>query len=141
MDKQREIISVDEYKAMLKKNKYRNRRIVVNGIKFQSVAESEFYRLLYQLNVYHKRQVRFDLRVNDVLICYYYADFVVPVPGQPDVVIDIKGMETRDFKIKRKLMKAIYDIDVICLRKNELRSWALLLKNRQQSPEIRNVEM
>lgn len=127
----KEIISVDQYKAMLKNNKYRNRRIVVNGIQFQSVAESEFYKLLYQLNVNHRRQVRYDLRVNDTLICYYYADFVVPVPGQPDVVIDIKGVETRDFKIKRKLMKAIYNIDVICLRKNELKSWALLLKSKQ----------
>ena len=58
-----------------------------------------------------ERQVRFKLDINGVHICDYIADEVY-FQGERRVVCDVKGVETPEFKLKRKLMKAIFNIDV-----------------------------
>ncbi|HXG59179.1 MAG TPA: DUF1064 domain-containing protein [Thermoanaerobaculia bacterium] len=59
-----------------------------------------------------RRQVEFPLVVNRVLIARYVADFVYERDGR-EVVEDAKGVRTRDFVMKKKLMRAIYEIDVV----------------------------
>ena len=58
-----------------------------------------------------ERQVTFSLDINGHHICKYVADAVY-FEGQRRVVSDAKGMETDVFKLKRKLMKAILNIEV-----------------------------
>lgn len=65
-------------------------------------------------------QPSFRLKVNDVLICDYLADFEYLDDKGAQVVEDFKGIETRDFKLKRKLMKAIHGIDVRIVKKKDL---------------------
>ncbi len=64
-------------------------------------------------------QVNFRLEVNNVLICSYRADFVYHyVKSNRLVVEDIKPKSkndiaiTREFKIKQKLMGAIYGFEI-----------------------------
>jgi hypothetical protein len=59
-----------------------------------------------------ERQVRFRLEINGVHICDYIAD-EAHFEGERRVVIDVKGVETDVFKLKRKLMKALHNIDVV----------------------------
>ena len=54
---------------------------------------------------------RFSLDVNGVHICDYIADEVF-FEGEQRVVVDVKGVETAEFKLKAKLMLAIYGIEV-----------------------------
>lgn len=58
-----------------------------------------------------ERQKSFDLIVNGVKICRYVADFVYIERGQ-QIVSDAKGILTPEFKLKAKLMRAIYNITV-----------------------------
>lgn len=58
-----------------------------------------------------ERQVRFRLENNGVHICDYIADEVF-FEGQQRVVVDVKGVETPEFKLKRKLMLALLGIEV-----------------------------
>ena len=58
-----------------------------------------------------QEQVNYILVVNDVLICQYIADFVYTEDGKT-VVADAKGMSTREYILKKKLMKAIYGVDI-----------------------------
>lgn len=129
-------ITIEEFKKInALSSKYRAVKVNINGITFHSKAEAEFYKLLWNYKINHQRQVKYKLMVNNVLITTYYADFVFPeikINGR-ELVIDVKGVETREFKIKKKLMKAIYGIDVITIKHSELMSWAIAIKNNKVS--------
>ena len=68
-----------------------------------------------------ERQVKYDIVVNGDKICRYIADFrykMVDDDGSTkEVVEDAKGFETADFKIKKKLMKAVYQINLYLSKK------------------------
>lgn len=98
-----------------KPSKFRNVRCEYNGIKFQSKLEMNHYiRLLNDPNIKKiECQVRFDFVVNGVkLKTFYKADFRVTFINGVVSIIDSKGRETSDFKIKKQLMKACHNIDV-----------------------------
>ena len=63
-----------------------------------------------------ERQVNYDIIVNDQKICRYIADFVYILVhedgSEKKIVEDAKGIETTDFKLKKKLMKAVFDIEI-----------------------------
>lgn len=57
-------------------------------------------------------QVPFRLAVGDTLICTFVSDFVYVRNGER-IVEDVKGMRTAVYKIKRKLMLALHNIEVL----------------------------
>lgn len=100
-----------------KRQKYGAKRTTVGGRSFHSKGEAarglslalaekagEITDLQYQ--------VPFDLTVNGVLVCRYIPDFCYNRDGK-HVVEDWKGMRTTEYRIKAKLMKAIYGIDIL----------------------------
>lgn len=101
-----------------KRPKYGNRKTVVDGITFDSMAESRRYLLLKALQKGGhirklERQVKYLLAINGVKIADYVADFrYVDVKRQAEVVEDVKGVKTPVYRLKKKLMKAIYGIDI-----------------------------
>ncbi|MGA2091787.1 MAG: DUF1064 domain-containing protein [Sedimentisphaerales bacterium] len=60
-----------------------------------------------------ERKKRFPLVVEGVKICDYECDWVVTDKKGETAVIDAKGFKTPVYKIKKKLMKALYGIDII----------------------------
>tara|TARA_R100000808_G_scaffold1584_1_gene7063 strand:+ start:7174 stop:7548 length:375 start_codon:yes stop_codon:yes gene_type:complete len=114
------------YKRSTKKSKYGNRKVVVDNIKFDSKWESERYLYLKSLEKAGtvknlKLQVRFYLKVNGYKICAYVADFTYEIENingeWNSVVEDAKGVETPEFKLKKKLMKAIHNIEIYLSKK------------------------
>ena len=91
--------------------KYRNKITVVDGIRFHSKKEANRYCELRMLGIAFDRQVKYPLYVNKELICNYVADFVYK-DGDDVVVEDVKGVKTPEYKLKKKLMKAIYHIEI-----------------------------
>jgi hypothetical protein len=99
--------------------KYNAKRTEIDGISFDSMAEGEYYRHLKQqqkdgLIDSFKLQPKFILQegfTKDgkyIRPITYVADFDVwHLDGFQDV-IDVKGYETPDFKIKRKLFEKNY---------------------------------
>lgn len=59
-----------------------------------------------------QRQVRFKLVHNAIHLTDYIADAVFFENGKR-IVFDSKGFETPEFKLKKKLMKALLNIDVV----------------------------
>ena len=63
-----------------------------------------------------ERQVTYDIMVNEQRICKYIADFVYTLiheDGKKEKIVeDAKGVQTTDFVIKKKLMKAVFDIEI-----------------------------
>jgi hypothetical protein len=98
------------------RNKYRAVKTVVDGIKFDSKKEAARYQQLKLLErageiMELTLQPRFDLIVNGVKCGFYKADFQYLEVGKY-VVEDVKGMKTPVYNLKKKLVKAIYGIDI-----------------------------
>ena len=120
-------------------NKYRNRKVIQNGITYDSAKEARRHTELILLEKAGKiqnlqRQVKFVLipaqreYCNEIYTkgkkkgCFkpgkliekelsYIADFVYTENGK-GVVEDTKGFRTQEYKIKRKLMLYIHGIRI-----------------------------
>lgn len=124
-------LSPKQYREMMaaksrpSNSKFRNTWTEVDGINFQSKTEADYYgRLkLRKRGGYIKdfqRGVLFTLVVNKVIICTYRADFVIEHQDGSRSVIDVKGDATENvysFKIKKKLMKALFNIEIQIVKK------------------------
>jgi hypothetical protein len=106
--------------------KYGNKKTVVDGIKFDSKWESQRYLYLKSLEKANRvknleLQPKFIISVNGQKICTYIADFKYDREDKDGVwehvIEDAKGVETPEFKLKKKLMKAVHNIDIYLSKK------------------------
>lgn len=110
---------LDLTRYFVRRSKYNSRKVVVDGIVFHSIAESERYKELKLLEaageiVDLKTQFRFRCVVNGYKICDYYADFkYFDMRNKKFVVEDKKGYKTDEYKIKKKLVEAIFSIQIV----------------------------
>ena len=94
-------------------NKYRNKKIVIDGIKFDSIAEGRRYKELKILEKGNyitdlKLQPKFDnAKGEHVRAITYKADFSYIENGKI-IVEDVKGVITKEFAIKKKLFEYKY---------------------------------
>lgn len=99
-------------------NKYRNKKVIVDNIKFDSILEANRYQELkllqrtkqisnLRLQVPFLLQESFKKNGTTHRKIEYIADFVYEENGQT-VVEDTKGMKTEIFKIKQKLFEYKY---------------------------------
>jgi hypothetical protein len=126
-------MSVAEWRAANKKpkkSKYGNRKIVVDGIKFDSKREAKRWAALQTLDRFGtisqlERQVPYVLapavRLHDETrlkpAIRYVADFrYFDISAGCFVVEDVKGLETDVSRLKRHLMKSVHGIDVKIVR-------------------------
>lgn len=106
--------------------KYGNRKVIKNGEKFDSLRE---YQRWVELCILEqgsliselRRQVKFVLipsqKIDGKVVereCAYYADFVYKDNETGETVVeDSKGMRTKDYIIKRKLMLYVHGIRIM----------------------------
>lgn len=104
-------------------NKFHATRIEIGGEVFDSKKE---YRYFVELDLCRKakedkdrvvdikRQVRYDIVVNEIKIAFYKLDFLVKYADGRVRYIDIKGLKKGSayqvFRLKKKLVEAIYGI-------------------------------
>lgn len=94
--------------------KYNNTPQLYDGNRYDSKKEAEFAKQL-DLRVKAKdiksweRQVRIPLVVNGYTICYWKIDFKLTHNDDSIEWVEIKGFETYDYIIKRKLFEALKD--------------------------------
>ena len=100
-----------------KRGKYNNKGRYENEIFFDSGAEADRYLQLLEMQGkgwIDQLEVHpvFRLVVNGVYVCRYEADFKYRIkPGRMGSRVlyeDVKGMVTKDYAIKRQLMKALF---------------------------------
>jgi hypothetical protein len=102
----------------VKPNKYGAVKTTVYGITFESGHEANRYLILRDMLRAGeikdlRRQVDYRIDINGEHICIYRADFVYvdTITGQ-EVVEDAKGVRTPVYRLKRKLMRAVLDIEI-----------------------------
>lgn len=100
--------------------KFGNIHTEVDGIRFDSKKEAEYYgklKLRVKIGQLLKfdRQVAYPLIVNGEKIAEYRADFVLYHPDGTTTVVDVKSKATEGlavFRIKKALMWAIHRIKI-----------------------------
>lgn len=119
-----EEMSVDEYRALTKARKYGNKKVTVDNIEFDSLAEARRYeqlKLMEQAGAISdlRLQPRYELQrgftdnegVKHRAIVYV-ADFFYGERISPGVwrwiVEDVKGTITKEYAIKKKLFLFMY---------------------------------
>jgi len=116
-------------------NKYNAKKTVVDGITFDSKKEAKRYQELkllerageidnlelqpvYQLTVASMNSDQFST-VGKYIADFRYSkmDYGIKYPGLDRCIIkvveDVKGVKTPLYRLKKKLMKAIYGIDIL----------------------------
>lgn len=95
--------------------KYKNTKTIVDGIQFDSKLEARAYvylrdnpnYLIYELQPKFELQEKFAYRGKTIRAINYIADFLI---AYRDVfyVVDAKGVETPEFKLKMKMLHYKY---------------------------------
>lgn len=109
------------FRCSCENKKYKNKPVIVNGVKFDGMREAYFCNQLSFLQ--HKKIIndlefhpKWKIEHNKTKICDYSADAKFYF-DKLLYVIDVKGKETQVFRLKKKLMKAFYpDIDIILIK-------------------------
>lgn len=104
--------------AAPRQSKYNAKKTVVNGVTYDSKKEAKRGCDLAVLEARGeisqlRRQVSFPLELNGVNLGSYRADFCYLRPGAPGTVVeDVKGFRTAIYRLKKKLMLALYGIEI-----------------------------
>ena len=95
-----------------KRSKYNNKKIKIDGHCFDSIKESKFYEEL-KLRLIVKDILGFCVQPKFILAdnVSYKPDFIV-FEKDNTRIIDIKGMETQVFKIKKKLFEEKFNLKI-----------------------------
>jgi hypothetical protein len=108
-------------------SKYGNKKVIIDGHKFDSIAESKYYLQLKWLK--QAKQIK-DFKLQPTFLLQeafkkngkafrkieYVADFEVCRLDGTTQIIDIKGAITKEFAIKRKLFERRY-LDTLTILK------------------------
>lgn len=99
-------------------NKYRNIKARVDGIEFDSRKEANRYcelKLMERAKIISnlELQPKFQIRINATTVCTYIADFRYMDTDGKTVVEDVKGVKTAVYRLKKKLVKAVYEVDIV----------------------------
>lgn len=109
------------------RSKYNAKKVVIDNIKFDSKAEAAYYQQLKLLKMTGE-VVSFDLQPEFVLqesfrkngklyhAIKYRADFLVRYKDGHEELIDVKGMLTKEFRIKQKLFELRYMQSIKCVK-------------------------
>lgn len=108
-------------KATTGRSKYRAVKTVVDGIAFPSKKQAKRYvelRDMAHAGVIGDLQmeVPYEVKVNGVKVCEYRADFVYRYDKgltHYTVVEDVKGFRTPVYKLKKRLVEALYGIKIV----------------------------
>ncbi len=104
-------------------NKYRAKKVKIDDITFDSILESSRYLHLKELlehNLISDLEIHppYPCEVNGKKVCVYKADFRYKNKQGETVVEDTKGIETPMFRLKKKLVEALYpDTEIIVVKK------------------------
>lgn len=98
-------------------SKYNATRTQCDGYKFASKREASRYmelKLMERAGIISdlRLQVPFDITINGFHVCTYIADATYVEKGKP-VVEDTKGMLTPVYKLKRRLMRAVHNVEIL----------------------------
>lgn len=96
------------------RSKYGNKKVYRNDRWFDSIAEADYYPIAvayaqkngYELKLQERLDILPTLKINPWTIkkTQYVADYAFYDQGKLVRLVDVKGMETKDFRLKAKIV-------------------------------------
>lgn len=138
-----------------KKSKYGALKTEVDGYIFDSVMEARFYIYLlfmvqdkkiksFEMQTPYELQEKYkDLHTKKVVRAItYISDFVITNLDESTVVIDVKGRETADFKLKKKMFGYKYrDLILMCVQwEPKTKEWMDLEDIKVENRKIKKLK-
>jgi len=119
-----EKMTVKQYLATNRRpaSKYGNIHTEYKGQTFMSKKEVQYAMTLDSLKkaknaservVSYETQVSYKIVLNDIKICRYITDFIVKYADGHIEIIDVKGVRTQIYRLKKRLVEAQYGIKII----------------------------
>lgn len=117
---------------MFRTSKYNAKKVEIEGIKFDSKAEGEYYLHLKQ-QVTERQILGFERQKRMLLQegfsvegvkgkirpIFYVVDFIITENDGTLTYVDVKGMETDVFKLKKKLFMKRYNTALLKVKKTK----------------------
>ncbi|MBO0962367.1 DUF1064 domain-containing protein [Neobacillus sp. MM2021_6] len=132
-------------------SKYGNKKVVIDGHKFDSIAESKYYAQLKWLK--QAKQIKdFKLQPRFLLLeaykkngktvrkTEYVADFEIHNLDGSVEIVDVKGVETPVFKLKKKMFEARYEHTLKVVTLDETHGWLELEKLQKLKKKPKKVK-
>lgn len=99
------------------RSKYGNKKTEYKGEIYDSAKEAE---RAFELDMLLKqgeiksveRQPAFKIEINGRKICTYRADFKITYADGHEEIEDVKGVRTAVYRLKKKMVEAIYGIEI-----------------------------
>jgi hypothetical protein len=132
-------------------SKFNNKKTEVHGIIFDSKMESDYYLYLLeqqeqglitniQLQPVYLLQPNFKKLGRTIRKIEYKADFLVTYTDGTQVLIDVKGVATPDFKIKAKMFDYYFPLELQIVTKHK-GEWMLLKDKPKKKQPTEKVGM
>ncbi|MDT2738301.1 DUF1064 domain-containing protein [Enterococcus pseudoavium] len=112
-----------------KKSKYGNKKVFRYDHWFDSIAEAEYYPVAiayadqygYELKLQDRIDILPTLKLNQWAIkkTQYVADYAFYHRGKLVRLVDVKGVETKDFKLKAKMIARELGLVIILAKKKK----------------------
>src|SRR5512133_1834187 len=101
-----------------RRGKYNAKKTEIDGYVFSSRREANRYSELKLLEAAREikdleLQPKYPCVVNGELVCTYIADFRYKTASGHEVVEDAKGVKTAVYRIKNKLVRALYGVVIV----------------------------
>ncbi len=119
-------MGLHNFKIDREMNKYGAKKTMYDGFLYASIKEAGYAAKLDQLKKAKKadervmgfrKQVPFPITVNNQKICTYILDFLITYSDGRIEHVDVKGYKKGQayamFRIKKKLIMAVFGIDII----------------------------
>lgn len=117
---------------MFRTSKYNAKKVEIDGIKFDSKAEGEYYLHLKQ-QVTERQILGFERQKRMLLQegfsvegvkgkirpIFYVVDFIITENDGTLTYVDVKGMETDVFRLKKKLFMKRYNTALLKVKKTK----------------------
>lgn len=103
-------------------SKYRNIQTEYNGFKYMSKKEAEYAMTLDSLKkasnkkdrvISFENQPPFPIFINGIKVFTYISDFKVFYADGRVEIVDVKGVKTDVYRLKKKCVQAQYGIEII----------------------------
>lgn len=118
-------MSIEEFRKgnySVRKSKYGNEKTQFAGRLYDSKKEANYARELETRRkaskpsdrvVWVEYQIGYPIHIRGTRICTYIADFRVRYGDGRIEVVDVKGVRTAIYKLKKKMVEAVYEIKII----------------------------
>ncbi|EOI54832.1 DUF1064 domain-containing protein [Enterococcus gilvus] len=110
-----------------KRTKYGNKKVYRYGHWFDSIAEADYYPIAvayakeygYELKLQDRIDIMPTLKLNEWAIkkTQYVADYSFYHRGEIVRLVDVKGVETKDFRLKAKMIARELGIVIVLAKK------------------------